>query len=119
MNSLIYTVFISLLTLSLSSQEMTAGIWLTGEENTKIETYQKDGTWYGKIVSSDNLKAKIGRDILIGFKKEKEHWVGKLYASKRDKILDAIINPKKEELNIIVSAGFFKKKLTWPKEENQ
>lgn len=118
MNSLISTLFISLLTLSLSAQEMTAGIWLTGEENTKIETYKKDGIWYGKIVSSDNLKAKIGKDILIGFVKEDNKWTGKLYAAKKDKMMDAVINPLENELNITVSAGFFKKKLSWLREED-
>lgn len=102
---------------SLSAQDFPKGIWLTGEENTKIETYQKEGAWYGKIVSSDNPKAKIGKDVLRKFKWEDGQWQGKLFAAKRGKILDAIIEPNKEMLNIKVSAGFFSKELAWKKEQ--
>ena len=104
--------FISLL----SAQDFPKGIWLTGEENTKIETYQKEGAWYGKIVSSDNPKAKIGKDILREFKEKDGQWEGKLFAAKRGKILDAVIAPSKEILNITVSAGFFTKTLEWKRE---
>ena len=102
---------------SLSAQDFPKGIWLTGEENTKIETYQKEGAWFGKIVSSDNPKAKIGKDILQEFKLKDGQWQGKLFAAKRGKILDAIIEPTQEVLNIKVSAGFFSKELAWKKEE--
>ncbi len=119
MNKHIITVLISLITISLSAQDMVTDIWLTGEENTKIETYQKEGMWFGKIISSDNSKAKIGSDILIGFAKENQHWVGKLYAVKRDRTLDAIIIPNDDKLDITVSAGLFKKKLTWLKEAEE
>jgi len=101
----------------LFAQDFPKGIWLTGEENTKIETYQKEGAWFGKIVSSDNPKAKIGKDILQEFKFIDKQWQGKLFAAKRGKILDAIIEPTQEALNITVSAGFFSKELAWKKEE--
>lgn len=113
------SVFISIfffVTITLTAQEMTEGIWLTGEENTMIETYQKDGAWYGKIVSSDNPKAIMGRDILQHFINENDKWKGKLYAAKRDKLLDAEIIPAADKLNIIVSAGFFTKELEWIRE---
>lgn len=102
---------------SLAAQDFQKGIWLTGEENTKIETYQKEGAWYGKIHSSDNPKAKIGKDILQGFKQEDGQWKGKLFAAKRGKLLDAVIEPTKEALNITVSAGFFTKELEWKRTE--
>ena len=103
---------------SLSAQDFPKGIWLTGEENTKIETYQKEGAWYGKIVSSDNPKAKIGKDILQGFKQVDGQWEGKLFAAKRGKTLDAVIEPSEEVLNITVSAGFFSKSLAWKREKS-
>ena len=102
---------------SLSAQESLKGIWLTGEENTKIETYEKDGAWYGKIISSDNPKAKIGTDILRGFKQENGEWKGQIFAAKRNKIVDAIIQPAKEVLAITVSTGFFSKVLEWKREK--
>ena len=105
------------MTFGLSAQDFPKGIWLTGEENTKIETYEKEGAWYGKIVSSDNPKAKIGKDILRAFKQEDGKWKGKLFATKRDKILDAVIEPTEDDLNITVAAGFFTKTLVWKKNE--
>lgn len=113
---LIFTfIFIAI---GLGAQELTEGIWLTGEENTKIETYKKDGAWYGRIVSSDNPKATIGQDILQQFINEKGKWTGKLYAAKRDKLLDAVIKPSDDKLDISVSAGFFKKNLKWIREDS-
>jgi len=114
LSSILFTIFF---VSSLVAQDFPKGIWLTGEENTKIETYQKEGDWYGKIVSSDNPKAKIGNDILRGFIKEDGLWKGKLFAAKRGKILDAVIEPTKDVLNITVSAGFFTKTLEWKREE--
>ena len=112
-------LFALFITLGLSAQDFPKGVWLTSEENTKIETYEKEGAWYGKIVSSDNPKAKIGKDILRGFKKENGQWNGKLFTAKRGKILDAVIEPQKEALNITVSAGFFTKSLVWKKKNNK
>ena len=105
-------------TSNLIAQDTIAGIWLTGQENTKIETYQKEGLWYGKIISSDNPKAKIGVDILRGFKQVKGEWKGKLYAIKRGKEIDAVIKPATDNLEINVTAGFFTKTLEW-KRNNQ
>lgn len=103
--------------LALSAQDSLEGIWLAGEDNTKIETYQKDGAWFGKIVSSDNPNAKIGTNILRDFKKDRDEWKGKIFAAKRGKILDAIIEPTKNILTITVSAGFFSKDLEWKRIE--
>ena len=102
---------------ALSAQDSLKGIWLTGEENTKIETYQKDGAWFGKIVSSDNPNAKIGTNILRDFKRENGEWKGKIFAAKRGKIMDAVINPANNILKITVSAGFFSKDLEWKRAE--
>jgi len=118
MKKFISVTIISLIAISLSAQEMTAGVWLTGEENTHIETYQKNGLWYGKIVNSDNPKAKIGKIILKDFVQADDKWKGKLYAAKRDKLMDAVIIPSSDELKITVYAGFLKKKLTWTRVEN-
>ena len=117
MKNLSVILFALFMVSELSAQDFPKGIWLTGEENTKIETYEKEGAWYGKIVSSDNPKAKIGNDILRGFKQEDGKWKGKLFAAKRGKILDAVIEPTEDDLNIMVSAGFFSKTLAWKKAE--
>lgn len=102
---------------SLQAQNPLKGTWLTGEDNTKIETYEKEGAWYGKIVSSDNPKAKIGLDILRGFKQEGDTWKGKIFAAKRGKILDAKIDPAKDVLSIEASLGFMSRTLKWKRAE--
>lgn len=116
MKKYILLFMFTMLAIWLSAQELSEGVWLAGEDNTKIETYQKDGVWYGKIISSDNPKAQIGKNILQGFINTDNIWKGKLYAAKKGKLLDAVIEPSKDDLQIIVSAGFFKKKLIWSKE---
>ena len=113
MKNLLLISVLTLVVVALNGQEMTEAVWLTGEENTKIETFQRDGLWYGKIVSSDNSKAKIGKEILQDFVEIDGEWKGKLYAAKKDKLMNAVIIPSFEKLNITVSAGLFKKKLTW------
>jgi len=103
---------------TLPAQSSLEGTWATGEDNSIIQTYEKDGAWYGKIISSDNPKAKIGTNILRGFKKEGDKWIGKLYAAKRDKIMKSEIRLIDSALNITVFAGFITRNLTWEKIDN-
>ena len=117
MNKLLLLVLLTLSSSHLFAQVMSAERWNTGEENTVIETYQKDEMWYGKIISSDNPNAKIGKDILQGFVKSKDQWEGKLYAARKGKLVDAKIVPNDSEMKITVSAGMFKKKLSWQRTE--
>jgi len=49
MKSLIFTIVCVFSAVTLSAQ-MTAGTWSTGQQNTKVETYKKDGAWFGKII---------------------------------------------------------------------
>lgn len=114
---ILFTLALWLTSDLLFAQDSIQGIWQTGEENTKVETYEKDGEWFGKIISSDNEKAKIGKDILLHFTKSKSKWNGKLYAAKRDKILDAEIVPGKDMMKLKVRAGIFKKELSWKREK--
>ena len=97
----------------LNSREMTR--YLVADED--IETYQKEGSWFGKVIASDNPKAKIGTDILRGFTQKNGEWKGKIFAAKRGKIMDAVIQPAKDLLNITVSAGFISKTLEWKRAE--
>ncbi len=92
---------------------MTANTWLNGDQNSKVQTYQKDGKWYGKLVSSDNPQAPIGRDVLMGFVKKEGDWQGKVYVVRRDKVLDGTIEPHLDKLLIEVSVGFFSKHVQW------
>ncbi|MFT6807536.1 MAG: hypothetical protein ACJA01_000756 [Saprospiraceae bacterium] len=112
-------LLVSIITMiSLSAQTNLVGKWNTGEDSTIVQTYKRDGAWYREIMSSDNPKAKIGTNILRGFKKEGDKWIGKLYAAKRDKIMKSEIRLIDSALNITVFAGFITRNLTWEKIEN-
>jgi len=99
------------------AQQPLAGVWQTGDDNTLIETYQKDGAWYGKIKSSDNPKATIGMDILKGFTEKNGVWNGQLYAVKKNETLKAAITPSANKLDIVVTSGILSKKLEWIKQD--
>ena len=113
MKSLVFLLF---LTTSVYAQDMNEGIWLTGEDGTKVETYLKNGEWFGKLISSDNLKAPIGTDILRHIVLVNGEWKGQIYAIKRDKLVDATFEPADETIVIKISKGLFSKKLEWNKE---
>ena len=115
MKYLLLHILFLILAFPLCAQELESASWNTGEENTIIETYQKDGMWFGRILSSDSPEAKIGKDILQGFKFEDGEWKGKLFAAKKGKLLNAVMAPNDSELKITVSAGMFKRKISWEK----
>ena len=101
-----------------NSKQSIEGIWDWGTENTKIEILQSNGEWVGKIKSSDNEEATIGKVILKDLKKQNEKWVGKLFAVKRQKWTDVEIIPNGTKLDLTVSAGISSKKVQWSKVNN-
>ncbi len=114
----LYIGILLLMSVSVSAQEAIQGLWQTGKENTKIEISQNNGEWVGKIKSSDNEKATIGKLILKDLKKQNEKWVGKLFVVKRQEWYDVEITPNGTKLDLIVSAGFLEKKIQWYKVKN-
>jgi len=81
-------------TLAINAQQSIAGIWNTGKENTKVEIAEADGIYEDKIVSSDNAKAKIGKQMLKEISFVDGVWKGK-----------------------IVQAGLMSKTVQWSKDE--
>ena len=112
--AIIFCVLFSFTTLN--AQNSIAGIWNMGEDNTKIEITENNGASFGKIISSDNTKAKVGKQILKDVKFSKGEWKGKLYAAKKGKWYDAVIKEKGNELNVTIKVGFMSKTLKWKKE---
>ena len=104
---------------SLSAQNTIEGTWNTGRDNTLIETYEKDGEWFGKVISSENSKAKIGNDILRNITVSDGEWKGKLFMAKRNRLVDAIVEPSDEKLKIIISGGGMKRTLTWARKSEE
>jgi hypothetical protein len=106
-------------TLSLSAQDFQEGIWLTENGKAKIETYQNDGVWYGKVISSDNPKVKSGTDILKDIKQVDGEWKGKFFVAKRNRLVDAVFGPTKDKLKITIFRGSSSKTLVWKRHNDE
>lgn len=102
--------------LSINAQDSIAGIWNTGDDNTKVEITENDGAFYGKIISSENAEAKIGNQILKDVKFSKGEGKGKMYAAKKGKWYDAVLKEKENQLEVKIKVGVMKKTLKWKKE---
>lgn len=100
-----------------AAQSTLTGKWQTGEDNSIVQVEETSGVITGKLVSSDNPKAKMGTEILRDFKQAKGVWSGRLYAAKKDKLYDATLSLNTNTLNIKVSAGIVNKKLAWQRVE--
>lgn len=109
------TLLIGLLITIFSYPDAYIGNWKTNKDNTKIEIYQKDDALFGKIISSDNEKAKIGTNILQNFKYENEKWIGKVFAVKINKLVDAEMKIVNGKLEVAIDNGFFSKTIEWQK----
>jgi len=109
----IFLLSLAFYSCSLCADSAIDGVWQTGEDNSTVETFERDGEVFGKLVSSDNPKAKIGTEILRNFTETNGVWKGTLYAVKRDKLLNATIVPSANSLKINVSAGLMSQKLSW------
>ena len=112
--AIIFCILFSFTTLN--AQNSIAGIWNMGEDNTKIEITETDGVFIGKIISSDNAKAKVGKQILKDVKFSNGKGKGKMYAAKKGKWYDAVIKEKGDQLNVTIKVGFMSKTLEWKKE---
>lgn len=114
MKNLVLTLF-SVLMCLLSYSQNIEGLWSTGKENTNITILNEGGELVGKIESSDNRKAPIGEVILKDLVKEGDSWKGKLFVIKKQRWVDVTISPYKSKLELLVSAGFSRKKVEWEK----
>lgn len=116
MKHLVALVLVMTMAFSLSAQTNLTGVWSTGEENTKIKLYKnKSSVIYGKILSSDNPKAEIGKILVKEVKLKDGKWIGKIYVPKQDKWYKAQFIPSKSALKIKVSAGWMTKEVQWKK----
>ena len=101
--------------ISLNAQSL-AGVWNTGEDNTKIEITDDNGVFKGKLISSDNKKANIGTQILKDIKFNNGEYKGKLYAAKRGEWYDAVLKENGNQLDITIKVGWMSKTVEWKKE---
>ena len=114
MKNLILIISI-LYSFSVFAQADLSGVWATGDDNTKIEITEVDGQVTGKIKSSDNQKAKIGKVILKDLKEDGNRWSGRIYAARRGEWHDVEITPNTDALELKIRVGLFSKSLEWKK----
>ena len=91
------------------------GTWNTLEDNTTIQILEQKGMLIGRIKSSDNTKAQVGRLILKDLIKSGNSWSGKIFAIKKNEWYDVEITSKKNGLNLKIQIGFIHKNLIWEK----
>jgi len=112
------------------------GVWLNNLGNAKVEIFEKDGRFFGKIVwlklaketdinkaidkknpdtSLRNRKI-LGLEILTDLVYEKGAWInGKLYSPEKGKTVDCEleISEDNQTLFLTASKGWFSKTLEW------
>jgi hypothetical protein len=113
MKKLLLVLILSLLGTALYAQTDLAGTWNTGKENTLVKIYEKEGIYFGEIISSDNPNVEIGKQIVKDVKSEKENWKGKLYLVAKQKWADAKMVPADDKLTITVSRRRVKRTVEW------
>jgi hypothetical protein len=126
MKYLLCSAFVLLLSISLSAKEqseqkpsgaMSAAIWLTNTDGDKIETYHKEGKWFGKLVASKSKDAPLGTTVLRNFVLVNGQWRGQVYSIKRDQEADGTIEASPDTLVIDIPIAFFSITLKWHNEK--
>ncbi len=115
MKKLSILILVFFTAISMNAQSLV-GIWNTGEDNTKIEITEDNGVFFGKILSSENAKANIGKQIIKDVKLIDGEYKGQLYAAKKGKWYDAVLKENSSQLNITIKVGWMSKTLAWKKE---
>lgn len=106
-----------LMTMAMNAQSPIAGTWNTGQKNTKIEIVESGDVYVGKIASSDNSDAKIGKTLIKDIAYTDGEWKGQIYLLKREEWAEATFTPKGDILEITVGSGFMSKTIEWTKAE--
>jgi uncharacterized protein (DUF2147 family) len=115
----ITTLFLLMFSITYSSaQQSIEGLWETGKEESIIDISLSSEQLIGKIKSSNNKKAEIGKIILKELRKEGNKWVGKIYAAKRKKWYHVEIISKEDVLELKIGSGLMSKSLQWNKSKS-
>ncbi len=104
---------------SLLAQDDLSGSWDTGEHNTVVKIFEKEGVYVGEIISSDKSAEAVGKQIIKDLKKDEGEWEGKLYAARKKKWVDAKMSREDETLKIKVKVGFMSKTIEWKKAKTE
>ena len=115
MKKLAFTFCILFLAITMHAQASLSGIWNMGQDNTIIEITEVNGTYEGRIKSSENANAKIGNLILKDVKSIAGKWNGKLYSPKKKEWFDAVLKAEGKQLLVTIKSGRMNKTLEWAK----
>jgi uncharacterized protein (DUF2147 family) len=99
----------------ISTEHSIVGTWNTLEDNTTIQIIEQKGMLTGRIKSSDNPKAQVGRLILKDLVKSGNEWTGKIFAVRKNEWYDVEISSEKNRLKLKIHVGFVHKNLIWQK----
>lgn len=99
------------------SQSSIEGSWSTGVDSVVIDIYPASDHWEGKVISSDNAKAELGKIVLKNLVKVDEHWEGEFYIPPLGSWLDAKLIPNDQEMEVTAYAWFISKTKMWTKIE--
>jgi len=135
MKKMIMSIGLLLLAMTVAqAQDEITGVWLSEDENSKVEIYEQDGLYYGKVVwlaSPTDKKGNprrdknnpdkalrsrpiMGLDMLMGLRHHGQTWEGKLYAPKRGKTVNVSIQRQGDTaLLLTVSMWGFTRTQTW------
>ena len=111
MKTIMMYVLLVLFTSTESGPEIL-GTWLIPDENVKVEITCDGDVCTGVVVKAPK-DVIIGKEILRDLKERNGKWKGKFYAIRKDKLLNAELNPNGDELDVEVSAGLGSKSFTW------
>ncbi len=117
MKSIFLMTIFSLIVSSLFAQSDITGTWNTGDQNTHVKIENQEEVLTGKIISSDNPKAKPGSLLIKEVKLKRGKWKGQLYAPKKEEWYDAEFTKKGNKLEIVISVGFMSKTVEWTKSD--
>jgi hypothetical protein len=117
MKKLTLILIMGLLGSTLFASTDLTGTWDTGMENTQVKIFEKEGVYVGEIVSSDNPDAVIGKQLIKDLKETNGKWKGQLFAAKKQKWVNAVMELEDDILKITIKAGLAKKIVEWKKVE--
>lgn len=107
--SLILVGLLSLFCTFSSAAQNITGVWLTENEEAKIEIYKQDGEFFGKIIwtkeQTEQAQKSIGVVVLKNFVRQKDNtYKGSIFEPRLDKIFKGVITLKNE--NELVVRGY-------------
>lgn len=90
-------------------QDDILAVWDTGED--KVEIYKKDEKYIGNPINSEGERNQQIEVLNLEYKEGK--WIGKLYAKRRNRLLDVVCKVKEDKLLLEVGTRFAIRILEW------